>query len=79
VVINNVKENKVKSTTIHDCLSWDIKASEPPESGPSTWSAGAAVPVRNLERLPESNRNISELTFGYDFVNVNFGAASGFA
>ena len=30
MVINNVKENKVKSKTIHYCLSREIKASEPP-------------------------------------------------
>jgi hypothetical protein len=28
---------------------------------------------------PQSNRNIRELTFGYGFVNLNFGAGSGFA
>jgi hypothetical protein len=80
VVINNVKENRIKSTTIHHGLSRNIKPSEPPgclvrrpdPRAPlflSAWNAFRRAP-------PQSNRNIGGLTFGYDFVNFNFGTES---
>ena len=76
VVINNVKENRIKSTTIHYSLSRDIKPSEPPgclvrrpdPRAPlflsAIWNAFRRAP-------PQSNRNTSGLTFCEFCVNTN--------